>query len=46
MTDLVTNYIDKVEEENDDNIDPSFTVVEKAEADCPNDDVKDMKGNN
>ena len=46
VTDLVTNYIDKVEEENDDNIDPSFTVVEKAEADCPNDDVKDMKGNN
>ena len=37
VTDLVTKYLDKVEEE-DDNIDPSFTVVEKP-------DVADIANN-
>ena len=37
VTDLATKYLDKVEEE-DDNIDPSFTVVEKP-------DVADIANN-
>ena len=40
VTALVTQYLDKVEDENDDNSDSSFTVVEKTDAEASNDDVK------
>merc|ERR1711874_377969 len=44
VIDLVTNHLDEMEEKKgaveEEKIDPSFTVVDKADADAPNNDIQ------